>query len=333
MNPREVVKRTLEFRGPPRVPRQLWLLPWATRHHPEAATRIQRRYADDVVSSPSLLTEKLPGRGDRYAVGTCVDEWGCVYENLEEGIIGEVKNPILADWSDLDRLRIPRERLSVDVEAVDAFCRDTDRFVLSCSFPRMFEQLQFLRGTENLMVDLFEQPEELSVLIERIHEFYLEELSIWARTKVDALFFMDDWGSQSSLLISPDQWRRIFRPLYEEYFRIAHESGKYVFFHSDGYILDIVEDFIELGVDALNSQVFLMGLDTVGERFGGRITFWGDFDRQQLLPRGTHEEIIEAARQMREHLYRDGGLIAQCEFGPGANPDNVEAFLAAWEDV
>jgi len=333
MNPRDVVKRTLEFDRPPRVPRQLWLLPWAELHHPEAAKRIRDRFPDDVVSTPSLLKEKLPGRGARHARGQYVDEWGCVYENLEEGIIGEVKQPILADWQDLDRVHIPRERLSVDVEGINAFCRSTDQFTLSCAFPRIFEQLQFIRGTENLMCDLFDEPEELSILMERMHELYLAEISVWSQTEVDGLMFMDDWGTQHSLMIKPEQWRRMFRPLYEEYFRIAREHGKYVFFHSDGYILDILEDFVELGVNALNSQVFCMGLDAVGERFAGRITFWGDFDRQQLLPRGTRDEVVDAARRMKEQLYRDGGLIAQCEFGPGANPENVEAFLEYWGDA
>jgi uroporphyrinogen decarboxylase len=330
MNSRELVTRALRFDRPARVPRQLWLLPWAEIHHPEAAARMRARYPDDIISSPLFLTEVPAMQGDRHAVGTSVDEWGCVFENLTAGIIGEVKDPILADWSNLERIRAPRERLTVNRDEVNRFCAGTDRFVLSGIFPRIFEQLQFLRGTENLLCDLLERPSELDALMRILHEFYLEELEVWANTDVDGLMFMDDWGSQAALMINPRLWRSMFRPLYEEYFRIAKDHGKFIFFHSDGHILDILEDFVELGVDAINSQIFLMGLESIEARFGGRITFWGDFDRQHLLPHGSREEIEEAARRMREGLHRDGGLIAQCEFGPGAIPANVEAFLACW---
>jgi uroporphyrinogen-III decarboxylase len=123
----------------------------------------------------------------------------------------------------------------------------------------------------------------------------------------------------------------MFKPLYQDYANLAHEKGKYLFMHSDGYILDIVPDLVEIGVDALNSQIFCMGVETLGKRHKGEITFWGELDRQHLLPYGTKEEVQAAARQMKEAFYQDGGVIAQCEFGIGADPDNVQAFFEAWE--
>ena len=143
---------------------------------------------------------------------------------------------------------------------------------------------------------------------------------------MDGLGFMDDWGSQRTLLISPDLWRTRFKPLYREYAEVARASGKYLFMHSDGWIADIIPDLIEIGVNALNSQVFCMTPERLAP-FAGRITFWGELDRQHLLPRGTTEEIREAARTLRKHLYRDGGLVAQCEFGLGARPENVRTFF------
>jgi hypothetical protein len=99
--------------------------------------------------------------------------------------------------------------------------------------------------------------------------------------------------------------------------------------HSDGYIVDIIPDLIEIGLDALNSQIFCMGVEELGRRFAGELTFWGEMDRQQLLPRASATEVAGAARRMRESLHRGGGLIAQCEFGPGARPENVFAFFEA----
>jgi uroporphyrinogen decarboxylase len=329
MTPRELVIRTLEFDSPPRLARQLWLLPWAVQHFPKEVAELGKRFPDDIISSPAFCTAELPVRGDRHAKGAYVDEWGCTFENIADGIIGEVKQPLFAEWSNLDRLRIPAERLTVDVDQVNGFCRQIDRFVLAGTVPRIFERLQFLRGSENMFCDLIDQPAELSFLISRIHEFYLEELSLWATTQVDALYIMDDWGGQRAMLISPALWRSIFKPLYAEYVKVAHACGKYFFMHSDGYILDILADLVEIGVDAINAQIFCMGPERLGEQFAGKLTFWGELDRQQLLPHGSRDEIRAAVEQMKNALDRDGGLIAQCEFSAGADPNNVFAFFEA----
>lgn len=330
-SPRELVRRTLEFDGPERVPRQLWLLPWAAGRHPADAAEISRRFPDDIVHAPAFFKIDPPGRGDRYAPGTSTDEWGCVFENIHEGAIGQVKKPLLSGWSRLDAIRFPEERLTVDREKVNAFCRETDRFVLSSSWIRPFERLQFLRGTENLFFDLADRPAELFSLIDRLHDFYIRELEVWAATEVDGLTVMDDWGTQDALLISPATWQEIFKPLYRDYIEIAHAAGKALFFHSDGHITEILPHFVELGLDAVNSQVGCMGIEELGKRFGGKLTFWGELDRQQILPYGSRDDVRGAVSELREAFYRNGGVIAQCEFGLGAKPDNVISFFEAWE--
>ncbi len=329
-SPRNLVRQCLEFEGPERVPRQLWLLPWATLHHPEEVARIQARFPDDLLTSPSFCRQGPLTTGDPYAPGVYVDEWGCRFDSVQEGIIGAVREPLVRSWDELDRVRIPRELLSVDVDRVNSFCRQTDRFVISGCAPRPFERLQFVRTAENLFLDLVDQPPELFHLLEKIQAFYVEELELWAKTEVDALMFQDDWGTQTSLLISPALWRRIFKPLYAEYVEIAHRHGKYAFMHSDGYIIDILPDLIDLGVDAINCQIFCMGVEELGRRFRGRITFWGEIDRQFILPYGTHDEVVEAVQSARQALYDNGGAIAQCEFGPGARPENVYLVFETW---
>jgi len=157
----------------------------------------------------------------------------------------------------------------------------------------------------------------------------VEELTLWARTDVDALSFMDDWGSQRSLLVAPELFRELFKPLYAEYVAIAHAHGKPAFMHSDGHITEIIPDLVEIGLDALNSQVFCMGVEELGRRFAGEIAFWGEMDRQQLLPGATPGEIAHAARRMKAAFHREGGFIAQCEFGPGARPGNIHAYFQA----
>jgi len=94
-----------------------------------------------------------------------------------------------------------------------------------------------------------------------------------------------------------------------------------------------MEDLVAIGIDALNSQVACMGVAELGRRFAGRITFWGEIDRQILLAHGTLAEVEEAVRDARAHLYADGGVIAQCEFGPGAIPENVLRVFETWSAI
>lgn len=333
MTSRELVRRTLHFQRPERTPRHVWVVPWAEEHSPEHLARLRREFPDDIVTVPPLYRAPLPVVGDRYAKGDYVDEWGCRFRNVHGGVIGITHEPLIADWSQLEDFRAPEAPLAVDADAVRAFCRGTEQFTLAGTLIRPFERLQFIRTMEQAMLDLADDPPELAELLRRIHEHYLREVEAWARTDVDAIVIMDDWGGQRAMLVSPRTFRRHFRRMYEEYAAIARRYGKYVFMHSDGHILDIIDDLIALGVDALNSQVAVMGVEELGRRFAGRLTFWGEIDRQILLSRGTKEEVARAVRDIRAHLYADGGVIAECEFGPGSRPENVVHVFETWRQL
>ncbi len=331
--PRELVQRTLTFRSPERVPRQLWTLPWARIYHSAALDEIQRRFPDDIVTAPRCLRQEPVVQGDPYEIGTHVDEWGCIFENIQAGVHGEVKTPAIPDWSMAETTRFPDELLTVDIDQVNAFCRSTDRFVLAGACPRPFERLQFYRTSANVYLDLGEGRKEMFAFLDRLHQFFIKQMELWARTEVDALNFMDDWGAQHSLLISPAMWRKVFKPLYKDYIDIAHQHGKAIFMHSDGYIAPIIGDLVELGLDALNCQLFTMDIEDLGRKYAGRITFWGEIDRQYLLPSGTPAEVDVAVRRVKQALWRAGGCIAQCEFGPGCRPENVYQVFQTWEEI
>lgn len=330
MNSREIVLAALEFRPAPRVPFDLWMLPWAQRRYPDEATAILRDYPWDFACAPPFYREIIPGEGDAYRCGTYLDEWGCRFVNIHDGIIGEVKEPPIADWDDVSHVHIPEELLSIDIPEINRWCQASDKFLLAGCCPRPFERMQFLRGTENLYLDLALDEPRMLAMLTRVHDFYCRKLELWGQTKVDALRFMDDWGAQQSLLISPEMWRRIFKPLYRDYVSIARKYGKKIMMHSDGNILAIYPDLIEIGVDAVNSQLFCMGVENLAP-FAGKITFWGEIDRQYYLNRGTPKEITQAVESVYEHLgCQGGGVIAQCEFGPGATPDRVRRVFDTW---
>ena len=335
MESRQLVHATLDFESPARTPRQLWTLPWASIHHPEALASIRRRFPEDVHHVPPVYRQPPKTVGNPYEPGTYVDEWGCPFENCQRGTTGEVKSPPMANLEDFEDYRLPEELLSLDREAVDRYCAERSEFLLPGAVVRPFERLQFLYGSENAFIALLEEPEAVERALRRMHDFHLKELQLWAETKVDGLFFIDDWGSQNGLLISPELWRELFKPLYADFAELARQHGKRVFMHSDGYILPILEDLIEVGVEAINSQVACMDVEELGRRFRGRITFWGEVDRQSVLPGADPAGVDSAVDEVWEHLRaaESGGVIAQCEFGPGARPENVLRVFERWEEL
>lgn len=103
-DPRSLVKQTLTFSSPARVPRELWVLPWAEMHYPAELAQIRARFPNDITSAPAFLSERPITSGDQCGIGTYVDEWGCAFQNLQPGVIGEVRSPLVATWEDLDKV-------------------------------------------------------------------------------------------------------------------------------------------------------------------------------------------------------------------------------------
>lgn len=330
MTPRDLVRRSLEFAAPPSVPRQAWILPWARLHLPQTVARLHADFPDDLVAAPRAYRRPLPSSGDPYRKGVYVDEWGCRFENNQDGLIGIAREPLVREWKDLGRAVTPSRALDVDREAVDGFCAATDKFVLAGALIRPFERLCFLRTMEQALADLLHRPAGFTELLQRIHRHHLAEVEAWACTSVDAIVLMDDWGGQDRLMVAPGIWREVFKPLYREYCQVAAKAGKFVFMHSDGWIVDIIDDLIEVGVHALNCQIACMGAAELGRRFRGRLTFWGDVGGPLLLA-GSPGEVCRTAREWRAHLCANGGVIAQCEVGPGARPANLFELFRAWE--
>jgi hypothetical protein len=332
MTPRDLVTRALRFESPPRVPRQAWVTPWAERRFPAEVARLRAEFPDDILVAPARYRSPIRVVGQPFQKGLYVDEWGCRFENPYDGLIGRVSEPILAGWAEAETYQPPAALLDLDTAAIDGFCRETDRFVLSGTIVRPFERLGFLRGFDRILVDLVERRPPFLALLDRVGRHAAEEAAAWAATGVDAIFLMDDWGARDRLLVAPSTWRALFKPVYREICRAAHGAGTFVFMHSDGWILDIVPDLIEAGVDALNCQAGWMGEDRLGA-FRGQITIWGEIDRHDVLARGSIDEVRRAVDRARQHFWHGGGAIAQCEFGPGARPENVAEVFRCWDEA
>lgn len=335
MNSRERVIKTLEFNNPDKIPIDLWILPAARLKYGKAFEDILNKHERDIISIDGPLD--LSYNPKTYEKGSYTDAWGTNWTNLQDGMVGEVKNPIFEKTEKISMYNPPIEvfrnewkeyRPKMDEKIRTS--RMKNKFVIG-GWVSIFERMQFLRGTENLYCDMAEQSDDFFKILDIVFSYYREYVNVWLETDVDAIGFGDDWGSQRSLLISPGMWKSIFRPVYKELFDMIKAKEKYVFFHSDGYIWDLYPEFIDLGVDAINSQLWCMGIENVAEKFAGKITFWGEISRQNTLPNGTPTDIKVAAEKMKKYLFKGGGLIGQSEVGKDVPLENVQAVLAAWD--
>jgi uroporphyrinogen decarboxylase len=337
MTSRELVLRTLNHEPVDRAPRDLWYGPGVETLRADEVAEIEVRYPRDIVPPDFKYPPGKRAKGKPYRVGQYTDAWGCTWQVTRRDTIGELKDFPLADAAKIAAYQPPFELLSDDKHAqarlakANRSCATTSRFVLAWTETRPFERLQSLRGREAALSDLASGSQEFRTLLAMLHDFSCRELEMWAGTDVDGVAFADDWGSQDSLLVTPEIWRELFRPLYRDYCKILHAKDKFVFFHSDGEISKIFGDLVKVGIDAIHAQLHLMDVEHLAKRYRGRVTFWGEIERQHLLPFGTPGEIGEAVKRVRKALdFGSGGVIAQCQWGPDVPMKNIAAVFEHW---
>jgi len=188
-------------------------------------------------------------------------------------------------------------------------------FAIMASGPSVFQHATFLRGIDNLLMDMAARLEMAVYLMDRFTNFFLEfcdRMFAAAGSRIDILRVADDLGTQRALLFSPEMVRTFVLPRLGKLADLAHRHGAKVMFHSCGAILPIVADLIETGVDILDPlQAAAEGMDprVLKNRYGDRLCFHGGICTQRLLPYGTPEEVRAEARRRIGILGAGGGYI------------------------
>jgi uroporphyrinogen decarboxylase len=155
-------------------------------------------------------------------------------------------------------------------------------------------------------------------------QFNLNWIDKWLKFDYDGLHFADDWGMQNGLMISPEIWRKIFKPAYKAMFEKVIAVGLDVHYHSDGNIIDILPDFIEMGVKVINCQICIMDLDKIRQNYAGKICFRTDLDRQQIMPFGSPQQVREHILDVFKNVGTSkGGIIACGEISPDIPLENI----------
>ena len=262
-------------------------------------------------------------------------EYGFVWERFD-GTMGQPKDSVIHDLSELDDYKFPNAKVEGRFDL--AFDRmktyGDDKYYIGNLFLSGFTIMTFLYGFENTLCDLCLDEEGLEKLADGVFGFEEEVIREAAGKGFSAIGFFDDWGTQQQLMISGECWRRFFKPRYKKQFDLCHELGMDVFFHSCGYIHEIIGDLFEIGVDMLNvSQPNLFDMKKLGSEFGGKGCFVCPVSYQTTSLSGTREDIFHDVREMRDNIgCYNGGLIGYIEEYSvmGMSSDNYQACKDAF---
>ncbi len=285
------------------------------------------------------------------AYDSFVDQWGIkwrmprqggfYYDMIEHPLskedlsIAEVANHVFPDVRDASRYATIRQ----EAQAI----RDRGYGVVMSSIGAgVLELGGWLRGYENFYADLLLDEDLVNAYLDRI---LATKLEYWGRVfdaagdLIDVVQEADDLGSQSSMLISPELYRKFIKPRHQELFGFIHSrTTAKVFMHSCGSFVAVIPDLIENGLDILNPVQYLAeGMDAVGlkRNFGKDLVFWGGgVDTQGILPRGTPAEVRENVRKQIEVLAAGGGFVFNTVHNIQADvpPENLAALFAAFAE-
>jgi len=239
------------------------------------------------------------------------DEWGCGWRCVSGCSIGEVVIHPLDTWDRYEDITFPDMELPSRWFNLDTTRYNAGEKFLTGQGISLYHRPAFLRGINNLWADIYMETEKLGRLLDRITDMNIQAIKKYASAGFDGFFSADDWGLQRGLSISPGAWRDIWKPRYAKIYDEAHRCGLFNFLHSCGNIMEIIDDLIDIGLDALHlDQQENMGLKNLGELFKGRITFFATVDIQQTMIRGVPSEIRVYCRDMTKYLsLYEGGFI------------------------
>lgn len=324
-----------------RVPVWMW-------YHPDTSARLAR----ELQIPPARLADAMGDDirqawvGNNFAMEGIVHEhegeghtdfWGIQW--VKEGGFNQVTHSPLEHRDDqpVREYAYPYEHTEELLASMTPVVAAGGDLFVGCDIsPCLLEMLFRLRGMEQTLLDIAGAPELAQVMLRSAADFSLHlARESCRRFPLDWLWTGDDVAGQQSMIISPQRWRDLIKPLLSEIVQVGRDHGLWVAYHCCGAVRPIIPDLIEIGVDVLNPvQPNCPGMDPalLAREFGSRLAFMGGIDTQQLLPFGTQQEVHDEARRLIDVMGSAGGgyILAAAHVIPPETPlSNIFALYAA----
>lgn len=327
MTPRERVQQALQFRQTDIVPYNVGLTSEARRKlvdywGPDFESQVGNHLAWMSLRQFAEWTEVEPG---------CFrDEWGVVWNRRVDMDTGVIERFVLTEPS-LEGFEFPDPSPKPMAEIYPPWLGQTaGLFRIAGIGFSLFERAWTLRGMEHLLADMLHHPGFVHDLFDRIVDWNLTQVEMALKHDIDCVYFGDDWGSQSGLIMGPRLWREFIKPRVARMYQRVRDAGKFVMIHSCGDVKEVLPDLVEVGLNVFNPfQPETMDVYETKKLYYGRLSFYGAISVQRLLPYGTPDEVRSETRKLLRELGRGGGYIASPSHAvPGDTPvENLVAMI------
>lgn len=363
MTPRERWQAVLSRQTPDRVPMDYWSTPefsaklvrhlaLSRKSEKDLVDELNgvRGRADDPQNAHHLVREALRRLhvdfvvtvGPAYVgppLSANTDVFGCVYRSVDYGTgeYSEVTNNPLAQYHSVEEIAANYRWPSpdwYDYSGIPQQLAGWEQYPIQGGGSEPFLIYKNLRGQEQAMMDMVDQPEIVHYCLDKLFELaYVNTLRIYETIpgKVLLTYVAEDMGGQDNLMFSKKHIRAYLLPRMKRIMDLAHEGGAYVFHHNDGNCRAILPDMVEAGINLLNPiQWRSRGMDREGLKadFGDKLVFHGAMDNQYTLPFGTVEETRQEVADNLRILGAGGGyILAPCHnIQPVTPPENIVAM-------
>ncbi|MCS7254606.1 MAG: uroporphyrinogen decarboxylase family protein [Armatimonadota bacterium] len=337
-SPRERVLAAVSHTEPDRTPRDFWAeKPTMSRIFSSLGNCDEEKLLEDLGIDIRHINaiepqerEIAPGVfqnfcGERYVYK--MTAWGKMREDIKGALASA------STFAELESFPFPTPDC-MDYSQLPMLCRRYERYALVYGFADVWQRPGLVRGWEEWFVDMVERPEWVHFLCRKFTDFYLEDYTRAAEVtkgRIDIYLLISDLGSQHGPLISTEMFRKFVAPYIAEMVQLIHSIGGKVLFHSCGAIYQFISELISLGVDIIDPIQPTspeMSPENLKREFGGKVCFHGGIDMQNLLPKGSPQQVRQVARKYCEILGEGGGYILAPAhlFQPDVPPENIFAM-------
>lgn len=309
----EIVKRTVEFGGPERIP------------------FVSRLFGPSDVLDLGLDTPRYTPRKPGYT------EWGYTMAHSEIPNNGRPADVAIATWDMLGSFKWPdaaNPERYVSIARRLAMPESRERYCHIGWFMGLYDTVYRLHEFDDCMRDFYLEPVKMKHLTAKVADFMLgviDELISRFPGRIHGILLPDDWGGQESTFMSIRMWEEFFGLHYRAIGRRLHENGIHFWLHCDGRINDLLPVLIDCGLDVINMpSPRVVGIDDIARRFAGKLCFINGVDIQSTLVRGADAEIEEEARQLVGKWHTpNGGFIPTATLAYPASGVTDEKGLVA----